>query len=40
MRHYDEAAAAFEAAAELRPSLRLARERAKQARDLAAAPIQ
>lgn len=39
MRRYDEAAAAFDAAAELRPSLTLARERAKQARDLAAAPV-
>jgi hypothetical protein len=35
--HYHQAAAAFEEAAALRPSLTLARQRAQQARDLAAA---
>jgi Flp pilus assembly protein TadD len=34
--HYQEAAAAFDEAAALRPSLTLARQRAQQARDLAA----
>src|SRR5262245_4597731 len=38
-RHYEAAAAAFDRAADLRPSLTLARERAKRARDLAAAPL-
>jgi hypothetical protein len=36
-RHYQEAAAAFDEAAALRPWLTLARQRAQQARDLAAA---